>query len=848
LRRRTLLASALLVTLEGCTNFPIIETDECGNAVQEPGEDCDTFVDVPGAICRAPGTVGACHFDCRENADGTRGRCPGPKDGRPEMGCAADGVCRVATHEFEAPELISTDISAWLSSADFDGDGQAEVISAEPPDQLQQARFRLHYFDFDTDLVETRTFPRATTRPIARRLDANRTDDLVFSNFSIGMLPGREDRALLPATFSSYVVDGAPLRAVSVSDEPVGDALGLAAFTTIGRSSGVYVPSRDSGKLALRHQLSRPVAELEGVPLAADLVTTPDSPCAEVIFGYRGDDALRVLDLCEVGTNSLDAELLWRDAPREQVVSLPRGVKLDSQPLAADLDGDGHLDLLVGGAGNTYVAYGDGERLQAEAALLTIPVEGAPEPVALATPLAAGDITGDGAADFVLPTGVVGSRKSRVDGRTVYFPSFQNNAQPWTTAFVADLNGNGLSDVIAATDGAPGLSFLSGNAGPFPVGAHIATRGSVSFLSTGDFDGDLIGDVAYVEGSSSGTDLLAISYGARDQVPLEPLRVAELRGVQQLGRQRDAGLDDVFMASTERDNGKLRGKFTLFGGDASRLPFAPYTLVTFANDGELEDNFCPALMVGSFTNPGQLDVLAIGSKNLRQSWNQWLLSDIGSGKTLPQPLDGMLLDGVRPITQEPIGVRLSVAGAAADLDGDGIDEALWLMPESPSACTLLSYQVDAAQKKVSLQGRLTFEEPCVLPELVAEDLNDDQRPELVLSLGDAEHVASSLQILWNDGSGAFSLEDRSFVRAPDGQGVRSFSLFPTLPRRLAFVTDAALFTAAPGADVRTWPVKPGPGVFEGARSVVASDPNGDGFPDLVVADAGGLWLLEAELR
>ena len=107
-------------------------------------------------------------------------------------------------------------------------------------------------------------------------------------------------------------------------------------------------------------------------------------------------------------------------------------------------------------------------------------------------------LTGDGAADFVLPTGVVGSRKSRIDGSTVYFRSFQNNTQPWTMAFVIDLNGNGLPDVIAATDGAPGLSFLSGNGGSFPVGARIATRGPVSFLTTGDFDGDLITDVAFV--------------------------------------------------------------------------------------------------------------------------------------------------------------------------------------------------------------------------------------------------------------------------------------------------------------------------------------------------------------
>jgi hypothetical protein len=36
--------------------------------------------------------------------------------------------------------------------------------------------------------------------------------------------------------------------------------------------------------------------------------------------------------------------------------------------------------------------------------------------------------------------------------------------------------------------------------------------------------------------------------------------------------------------------------------------------------------------------------------------------------------------------------------------------------------------------------------------------------------------------------------------------------------------------------------------FEDAQSVVASDPNGDGYVDLMVADAEGLWLSRAEFK
>ena len=46
---------------------------------------------------------------------------------------------------------------------------------------------------------------------------------------------------------------------------------------------------------------------------------------------------------------------------------------------------------------------------------------------------------------------------------------------------------------------------------------------------------------------------------------------------------------------------------------ADRLPFAPYTLVTFATDGSLLDWPAPALMVGAFSAPGSKDVVALGT-------------------------------------------------------------------------------------------------------------------------------------------------------------------------------------------------------------------------------------------
>ena len=851
---RALAALGLLAALSSCTSFPAIEPDECGNGVKEKGEDCDTSTEmVEGGICRPKGVLGECHWDCQPNSDGTRGKCPD------NFGCAADGICRAATGELDAPSLISSDLSSWVSAADFDGDKRSELLSMELTDQVQQGRFRLHYFDEDTNLVETRTFPSVTTRPIVHQLDAGLGDDLVFSNFRVGMLPGRADRELVPAAFSSYVVDDSELRAVAVSDDPIGQAIGLAAFTKLRGVEGIYVPSTDRGRLQLRWDLPRPLAELVGTPSVADLFTGASSPCQEVVYGFEGERVVHVLDMCELGTNPLRAELQWRESPLEQLVTLPSGSKLDAQPVSADVDGDGHRDLLISASGLTHVAYGDGARLQARAEPLSVwlqkegeDTQTEDEPSFVPTVLAAGDITGDGVADLVLPNIVLGSRRSLIDSSTVYFVAFGNNALPWTTAHVVDLNGNDRLDVIAATEGERGLSFLNGTSKKFPVGVRIATRGPVGLLGCGNFDGDSSTDITFVEQSAPGRDseALWVAYGQQDGLPLEPTRIAELSGVQQLGRQRDRGVDDIFTTSSSRVAGKSRGTFTLFAGDASRLPLAPYTLVEFKKDDSLVDYVSPVLLLGAFTRPEQHDVLALGSQNIFQAWNQWLIPDIGAGLEPPRLLRSSPIAGVVPATlADNGGARLSVAGAAADIDGDGLDEAVWLMPEGGTGCALMIYDIEPGTGvgddtgAAALLAKLSLAESCAEPELTAADIDGDQRADLLLLLGHRNSAARSLQILWNEHG--FSLDERTVLAGDELGNVRGFSLFPGA-ERVAFVTESSLFFASRYG--RQFEVARGLGTFRDARSVVVTDPNGDGFQDVVVADSAGLWLLEAELR
>lgn len=836
-----------LCALLGCSTFPVIEANVCGNAVLEKNEDCDTFAD-PGKICRPPGEAGACHFDCRPSSDGTRGEC------LPGMGCTADGICRMPTGDFNAPVNLAAGVSSWLSSADFDGDGRRDIISTEAANELSQARFRIHYFGAGSELEASRTFPRVVTRPIARNLVGDdAADDLVFSNDLIGMLPGRADREWVPASFSSYVLPGTQLHAVPVRADGVGPGIGMAIFSSLAEGPGVYVPSLEDFTLARMAALTRPFEELAGQPFAAELMTERDSPCSEVVFAFLGDDAVHVLDLCELGVDPEGHEVLWRDLAREHLVRLPEGARVSAAPLAADINGDGHLDVVVGSNGLAFVAHGDGTSLEPEASQLVLIAQEDNKPFPVATPLAVGDLTGDGAADFVLPIGIRASHKSLVDGQVRYITSYKSTSKPWSMAAVTDLNGNGLLDVIAGTAGEPGLSFLSGSDGPLPVDTHFNTQGPVQFLTTGDFDGDRIVDVAYVQSGppNSDSDTLAVAFGQRDGVPLPGRPIAGVSGVQEIGSADQADIDSIFVIARDEVNGVTRSKFTLFDGNADRLPFAPYSLVTFSVDGSLQDTPARVLATGAFTAAGAHDVFALGGDVDNPAlWSMWLVPDIGGGAEPPRRLEPEAVPAdAYPITINRQGGQQSAAALAADLDGDRIDEALVLMQKGleGQGCYLLVYGIDGAASTAGSRSVVTFDEPCRSPELSRADLDADGAVDLLVLIGDPQRGPRQLRLLFNDGSGNFSLADSTLLSV-DQRDIRAVSVFETPPLRIAFVTDDALYVARNKPNGRTFDRVTRLHDFNDAASVVVTDPSGDGVEDIAVADAAGLWLVAARLE
>src|SRR5204862_349463 len=159
---------------------------------------------------------------------------------------------------------------------------------------------------------------------------------------------------------------------------------------------------------------------------------------------------------------------------------------------------------------------------------------------------------GDGAVDLVTSSDLVLSKPSTaVLGQSDYVVI--GGEGPWTVAAIADLNANGRPDVIAASDQRPGLNFFNGTLSTDMPFFALPTSRPVQRLVTGDFDGDLVEDVAFTQtlASDPAESVVMIAFGVPFGPPLPPVAVARLSNVEQLEVYREANLSHLLLSSVE---------------------------------------------------------------------------------------------------------------------------------------------------------------------------------------------------------------------------------------------------------------------------------------------------------
>jgi len=842
LKRSWAAGVALALTLAACVRLPEIGDDECGNGVIEPPEDCDTFGVDGGALCRPKGALGECHLDCSSTG---RDACP------TGWGCDLAGICRRPTGGFTAAREFEVGTAATLASADFDGDGRADVLSAEPLDSYGVTRIKFHYFDEEGELSDTRPFPHLLLAPTLARMNDDARADVVFTDERVGLLLGRTDRSWVPETFSSYRFPDTAIRTLTVRDALIEDTSGFVVFARFEGVDGVYVPDPTNNGVPRRlGALPAPVERFVGDPVAAQVIE--GAPCAQALVAIQGDTHFGLYDMCTLGP---DNGSLWRPEMTVVDVALDPPQPIDHGPLAADVNGDGHIDVLVGSGDSTFVAYGDGATLATAVPFtLTMPGAPAPEP-SVPMPLAAGDVTGDGVTDFVFPTGMLMSQPSSL-GQSLY-SSGAAGQQAWTSAVIADLNANGFPDVLIGSSERPGLTFFNGTGTPDVIYFSIPTSRPVQRLVTGDFDGNSIEDVAFTQDNGNQAEVnVMMAFGAPFGAPLPGVAVARLPNVEQMMQYRQARVSNLLISSSEASDKNRRGVLTLLTGSTDRIPVALYELNTFAADSSVDASLAVRAVGGAFTSPTPGEVLSIGSPDVPMdaTLEFWLLPAPVMSPGAPGR-DGQLgpptlLAGALPADVHPAtgAGGLTLAAAAADLDGDGRDEALLAMPGADAEhCALLAYEVDV--DRVTLRSEVQVPEPCARTEIAAVHADDDGRLDVVWLTGRADGIDRSLAIVWNDGAGQLSADLRSVI-AERAVSPQAFALLENRGQRgtsMVYATRFGLERVAitPTRDLGE-PETLAP--LESCTGLTAADVDGDGAVDLVAAAGGNLHVLKAGLE
>ncbi|MFT3767293.1 MAG: FG-GAP-like repeat-containing protein [Minicystis sp.] len=826
--------TAVALAAASCADLAPLRAGACGNFVVDDGEDCDSRAAAPGATCAAPGAAHACRYVCDP---GTGATCPAG------WGCGADGVCRKSAGTY-APlgDLVSFSALRTMATGDFDGDGVPDLLLLGQPDALGRAAARIVHPATASAPAAVEPIPKVLAAAAVGDVDADGLADVLFADVDgISLLRGRHDRSLDFASFPSLLfAAGTSLRAVPLDVLP--DLPGHELVVMIDRGpQGV----------TLEHPADlSPAGKLTDLPggeadLAGDLAwgrLDEASPCDAIVFPYEGAGEVLIFSPCRPKGTGWG----WNEGGALRAVSLPEGAVVDRGVKLADLDLDGHLDLLVGASGHAFVAWGLGD-----GTFTSAPSGGVPDTAAqyalpaaaggdTAFPLAVGDVNADGTVDFVVPAGVVVSTPSG------HVPARVNLGAPWTVAEIADFNDNGRLDIAAASADAVDIDFLDNAGGGVFNASTLATDGLVERLSAGDFDGDFITDLAFVQAldhEGEDRDALTVAFGAPHGPPRDITVMGSNFGdVEQLSMGRVSGalgvdgLADVVVVSQPAET-STDAVFKLLGS-TSRVMNAPLSL-----GGAGSPAFSIALAAGRF---GERTDIAAVSVDPTSGALQLFRIDTDEQITSSEELKpaSLLPDVFHPVNYGgPVTFQYGLSAAAANLQGDGTDELVLVAPhgDTDDGAALLVADYDPAARAFTPREAQPFAGPITTDSAVRLfDVDGDGYPDALVNTGEAG-APGDLVIFWNDGRG--HLDVAAAQRLPIDGGAAAFAC-------LAASRGCDLLVVSPsGASLatragRSFTVTKVPGL-PGGRALAAADFDRDGTTDVALRVDGGLRIFRA---
>ena len=474
---------------------------------------------------------------------------------------------------------------------------------------------------------------------------------------------------------------------------------------------------------------------------------------------------------------------------------------------AADLDGDGDLDLLAASQLDDTVAWYENRGAGAfdpAPRVLTAEASGA-------VAVFAADLDGDGDADVVSASrndGTVawyrndGAGGFDPDGTGAAIEISRHLSSP-RAVFVADLDGDGRPDVLAASSGDDRVVWFRNEdgAGAFGPARNVTEDAdAVVAVFAADVDGD--GDLDVLSASTN-DDTVAWHENLDGAGGFGPRRVitaaaGTARAVFAADLDGDGDLDVLFAAAstdTVAWHENVDGAGT----------FGPERVLTAEADGPY------AAFAADIDGDGDLDVVACANNADQVLWFE---NVDGGGAFGPPQVISATADRARSVF-------------AADLDGDGDvdvasasygDGAISWYENNPTVPHAISADEGGANA------------------VVAADLDGDGNLDVLSAAASAGRVA------WfrNDGSGAFGARQNVTEAASGAVAVRAADLDGD--------GHLDVLVASQGDDTVAWFANNGTGGFgpprsittsaAGAAAIFVADLDGDGDPDVLAASAG----------
>jgi len=893
----------------GCYDLPDIEPDVCGNKVIDGEEDCDGFTEYGSdTLCGSP--------DLDDESKQCVYLCDGESVCPPGWGCSVDHVCSRPEGSF-----TSAPLSPWhmpvdeFAIGDVDGDGKADLIGNDP------ARITVRFGS------QSAEFPDELSTPIRRPTGA-----VTYTHFDDDQ---RLD-AIVPIDLGLFVLRGAASRALeSIAYSPFSSEGQMVEFHTIDHPNfpGPDVLVIDIVNNVMTFLTQDPGDETPGVtieppglyggglilpPSVADVNGQPFRP--EFALTYYGNDAVHIYTTTGLPGGPGDPPTL---APElYQTISLPANYYINQGTVFAEVDGANGPDLVISAYHQPVegdpslailVAFNNGNNLNALNAPVRVELleEFTLADFGINLPLASADFDGDGLGDYVTSFGVYLARGANGAGNPPNRVELFATSLPdlWSDAAIGDYNGDGQKDVAVARYDAQNGRVLSGVDfylyaadglfNPF----HVQTEGGgprmyPHSMTTGDFDGDLIQDVAFFqEGREVPENVLMVAFGAADGRFADAARMGRFDSGAQMTASTaalsPASLDDIsdlFVISFDAENPEANGSsISVMFGDSSRRMVAPLILdpslvgggapenpqqprralvgdfnqdlindflvladdALFANEADLHRFvwYIPGITGDGSVNPSgavytdMFGDAAVGDFNFGCS--TWEVVDLeGGGDTLHTP-------------DELIGLDDSAACAFRDDSGFNPDPEIMVVKVDPGSANPMQ------MSKVAFGGELSFPD-----QLSAADFDDDGDLDPVVMFhgvfvagpdGDPQSgydvAGAGVGIIWNDGArmggddGVVDEGEYAAIPLPEGiqpYKVAALAINEDRHKDLLILTDQGVFQALRDpSEGRTFqPPELVFSIYDG-RLLGAGDVNGDGLTDFAVVHGESVSVMLA---